>query len=70
MKKADKKARLQAVCNHFVNDGKVVVRDIDGTVKESAIIGVHSDYTVTLCDCIKSEWSIFKITLVPNLVES
>ena len=65
MKTADKKARLQAVCNHFVNGGKVVVKDTDGTVKESAITAVYADYTVTLSDCIESEWSIFKITLIP-----
>ena len=66
MKKADKKAMLQTVCNHFVNDGKVVVKDIDRTIKESAITGVYSDYTITLDECIESEWSIFKVTLVPK----
>ena len=69
MKKEAKKARLQEVCNHFIAGGKVVVKDIDGTVKESAITAVYADYTVTLCDCIESEWSIFKITLIPILTQ-
>jgi hypothetical protein len=60
----EKRDRLQEVCNHFVNNLKVVVKDIDGVVKESRITAIYTDYTVILSDCIKSEWSIFKITLL------
>jgi len=57
--------RMQEVCNHFVHHGMVVVKDVDGVVKESRITAIYRDGTVTLCDTIKSEHSIFKITLKP-----
>ncbi len=63
MTKQEKKDRLQEVCNHFVHDRKVVIKDIDGVAKESRITAVYRDNTVILSDCVRSTWSIFKITL-------
>jgi len=68
MKKTKKqiKERLQEVCNHFVKDGKALIKDkADGVVKESRITAVYSDNTVVLSDCIHCEYGIFNITLIP-----
>jgi len=64
--KEEIKKRLQEVCNHFVKDGKALIKDkYDGVVKESRITAIYADNTVVLSDCVHCEYSIFKITLIP-----
>lgn len=48
--------------------GKVVVKDKhDNTVKESQIIAIYSDCTVTLSDTVHSDYSINDVTAVTTV---
>lgn len=67
--KKEKQERLREVAAHFANGGKVVVKDIDGSVKESGITAVYADFVVVLGNCIQAEWPIFNITLIPRKEE-
>ena len=61
-----KKEKALKLCDHMLDDGKVVVKDKhDNTVKESRITAVYADYTVTLPDTVHSDYCIGDVTIIP-----
>jgi hypothetical protein len=63
--------RMMLLCVVMVTGGKVVVKDKhDNTVKQSIISTIYADRTITLPDCIHSEYGIFDVTIIKPLIKT
>lgn len=65
MKKTEKeiRARLIELFGIMLDGGTILIKDVDGVIKESRISAIYSDNTLILPDVIDSDKSIWAVTI-------